>query len=144
MYPLEKILSLEIKMSSIFTKIINGEVSSYKIYEDELIFSFLAVPQNELGHTLVIPKREIDYFIDVPLDLYLDVQKKSYYIAKAIQLATNCKKVGTITQGFEVAHYHHHLIPLFSGQEFSFANAKNRTDEQMREIQEKILSFLSL
>lgn len=131
-------------MSSVFTKIIRGEISSYKIYENEDVYAFLAVPQNKLGHTLVVPKKEIDYFLDVPIDIYLKVQDCSYRIAKAIHKATSCRKVGTLTQGFEVPHYHHHLIPLWTGDEFDFKNAKKETDENMKKIQEKIISYLEV
>ena len=129
-------------MSSVFTKIINGELPSYKIYEDDLTFSFLALDQVNLGHTLVIPKREVNHWFDVPREDYLRVQLNAQEIAKAIQRATNSPRVATVTLGFEVQHYHLHLIPAWSIAEVQFSRAQKRSAEEMISIREKIISQL--
>ena len=129
-------------MASIFTKIINGELPCYKIHEDELTFSFLALDQVNLGHTLVIPKAEVNHWFDVPANAYTQVGLNAQKIAKAIQTATGCPRVGTMVAGFEVPHYHLHLIPAWSIPDLDFKRAKRRTDEEMKDIQNKIISAL--
>jgi histidine triad (HIT) family protein len=129
-------------MSSVFTKIVNGELPSYKIHEDELTFSFLALDQVNLGHTLVIPKREVNHWFDVPEEDYTRVQLKAQEIAKAIQKATDAPRIATVTLGFEVQHYHLHLIPAWSIAEVQFSRAQRRSVEEMNSIQKKIVSHL--
>ncbi len=129
-------------MTSIFTRIINGELPSYKIQEDEHTFSILALDQVNLGHTLVIPKLEIDSFMDLPEPYYSAVFTNAKIIAQAIQKATQCPRVGTIIAGFEVPHFHYHLIPAWSIPDLNFARAQRKTPEEMTEIQNKIISFL--
>ncbi len=130
-------------MASIFTKIINGELPCYKIHEDEKTFSFLALDQVNLGHTLVIPKQEVNHWFDVPPDVYTQVGLNAQKIAKAIQLATGAPRVGTIVAGFEVPHYHLHMIPAWSIPELDFRRATRRTAEEMKQIQEKIIQHLN-
>ena len=127
---------------SIFTKIIAGELPCYKIHEDDKTFSFLAIPPNQLGHTLVVPKKEIDHFIDVPEEIYLQVMKNAYKISQAIFKAVDCKRIGSMVQGFEVPHFHYHLIPLNSPRDLDFSNARERSSQEMKEVQKKILKFL--
>lgn len=127
---------------SVFTKIIQGELPCYKIHEDELTFSFLALDQVNLGHVLVIPKQEINHWLDVPQDAFLRVHSNAQKIGKAIMKATNCPRVGTIVAGFEVPHFHLHLIPAWSIPDLSFSRAKKRTDEEMKQIQAAILEYL--
>ncbi|MGE3760360.1 MAG: HIT family protein, partial [Pseudobdellovibrionaceae bacterium] len=98
---------------SLFTKIIAGELPCYKIHEDELTFSFLALDQINLGHTLVVPKLEVDHFMEVPPDTATRLFLNSQMIGKAIRKVTECKRVGIIVQGFEVPHTHIHLIPAW-------------------------------
>jgi len=119
-----------------------GDLPCYKIFEDEYTFSILALDQVNLGHTLVIPKLEIDSFIDLPEPHYSAVFKNAQRISKAIKNATQCPRVGTIIAGFEVPHFHYHLIPAWSIPDLSFTRAKKRTPEEMSEIQKKIISFL--
>ncbi len=130
-------------MASIFTKIINGELPCYKIHEDEKTLSFLALDQIHLGHTLVIPKQEVNHWFDVPPDVYTQVGLNAQKIAKAIQKATGCPRVGTIVAGFEVPHYHLHMIPAWSIPELDFKRATRRTAEEMKQIQEKIIQHLN-
>ncbi len=129
-------------MGSIFTKIINGELPAYKIHEDDFTIAILALDQVNLGHTLVIPKIEVDSFMDLPEPHYSAVFKSAQKIAKAIKQATQCPRVGTIIAGFEVPHFHYHLIPAWSIPELSFSRAKRMSPEEMTSIQQKIISFL--
>lgn len=129
-------------MASIFTKIINGEIPSYKVFEDEHTYAFLDINPINVGHTLVIPKIEIDYFLDVPEPYYSAVFNNSKLIAKAIHEATNCKRVGTIIAGWDVPHFHYHLIPMLDYTDLDFKKGKKRTEEEMKDIQSKIISNL--
>lgn len=131
-------------MASIFTKIINGELPSYKIHEDELTFSFLALDQVNLGHVLVIPKQEVNHWFDVPEKTYIQVQLNAQKIAKAIKSATNCPRVGVMVAGFEVQHYHVHLIPAWSIPDLDFKRASRRSEAEMKDIQKKIQTALDL
>lgn len=129
-------------MASVFTKIIKGELPSYKIHEDEKTISILTIEPISLGHTLVIPKMEVNHWFDVPPDIYTQCGLNAQKIAKAIIQATGCPRVGTIVAGFEVPHYHLHLVPAWSIPDLDFKRAKKHSDQEMREIQEKIISFL--
>lgn len=129
-------------MTSVFTKIINGELPSYKIHEDDKTISILTIDPISLGHTLVIPKMEVNHWFDVPSDIYTQVALNSQRIAKAILAATGCPRVGTIVAGFEVPHYHLHLIPAWSIPDLDFKRAARRSEQDMKQIQEKIISFL--
>lgn len=129
-------------MASIFTRILKGELPAYKIHEDEYTFAILAMDQVNLGHTLVIPKLEVDSFMDLPEPHYSAVFKNAQMIAKAIKKATNCPRVGTIIAGFEVPHFHYHLIPAWSIPDLSFSRAQRRTPEEMADIQKKIIAYL--
>ena len=129
-------------MASIFTKIINGELPCYKIHEDDLTLSFLALDQVNLGHCLVIPKAEVNHWFDVPAEVYTRVGLNAQKVAQAIKKATDCPRVGTMVAGFEVPHYHMHLIPAWSIPDLDFKRAKRRTDEEMKDIQKKIISYL--
>jgi histidine triad (HIT) family protein len=129
-------------MSSVFTKIINGELPSYKIHEDDLTISILALDQVNLGHVIVIPKQEINHWFDVPAEIYTRVGLNAQLIAKAIIKATGCPRVGTIVAGFEVPHYHLHLIPAWSIPDLDFKRAKRLADDVMKDMQSKIKSYL--
>lgn len=129
-------------MASVFTKIINGELPCYKIHEDDLTLSFLALDQVNLGHTLVIPKAEVNHWFDVPPEIFTRVGLNAQKIARAIKEATGCPRVGTMVAGFEVPHYHLHLIPAWSIPDLDFKRAQKKSDEEMRQIQQKIVSLL--
>lgn len=129
-------------MSSVFTKIIEGELKAYKVYEDERVLSFLSLGQINLGHCLVIPKVEVDHFFDVESEDYDHMFRVSKKISKAIKKVTGCVRVGCAIQGFEVHHAHIHLIPLWEPKEFSFSNQKERSSEEMEMMQEKIIKGL--
>lgn len=130
-------------MSSIFTKLIQGDLPCYKIYEDERVFSFLALDQINLGHCLVVPKNEVDHFYDMAQEDYNAVFEASQLVSRAIKKTTDCTRVGLAVQGFEVPHAHVHLVPLWGADEFSFSRGKQRTPDEMAEIQQKIVSELN-
>lgn len=129
-------------MASIFTKIINNELPSYRIHEDELTISILTLHQIQLGHTLVIPKVEVNHWYDVPENYLFQVEKNGAAIAKAIKQATGCTRVLKTAIGFEVPHYHLHLIPAWSMADLNFSAAKAFSEEECRAIQAKIKSYL--
>lgn len=129
-------------MASVFSKILKGELPSYKIYEDDLTYAFLAYPGIRLGHTLVIPKLEIDYFVDVPEPHYSAVFQNAKKIARAIKPATQCLRVGTAIVGLEVPHFHYHLIPLSEIGDLDFKKAKKFPDDEMKAIQKKITDLI--
>lgn len=129
-------------MPSVFTKIITGELPSYKIYEDTLTFSFLALDQVNLGHVLVIPKEEVNHWFETSPATFTQVGLNSQKIAKAIKSATGCPRVGVMVAGFEVPHYHIHLIPAWSIPDLDFKKAKRFSVQEMKTIQEKIIQAL--
>ncbi len=129
-------------MASVFTKILNGELPGYKIYEDEFCFAILALDQVNLGHSLVIPKVEVDSFIDTPEPYYSAVFTAAKKISSAIRTASGAPRVGSIIAGFEVNHFHLHLIPAWSIPELSFSRAQRRSSEEMLEMQSKIKKLL--
>ena len=129
-------------MSSIFTKIINNELPAYRILEDELTISILALDQVSPGHVIVIPKQEINHWFDVPSEVYTRVGLNAQKIAKAIQKFSGCPRVGTIVAGFEVPHYHLHLIPAWNISDIDFKRAQRLQDHEMKKIAETIKSYL--
>ncbi len=102
-------------MASVFTKIISGDIPSYKVYEDDSYFAFLDISPLAKGHTLVVPKQEVDYIFDLSDEVYQGLMQVSKRIALAIQSAVPCKRIGIAVVGLEVPHAHIHLIPLHSG-----------------------------
>lgn len=129
-------------MASVFSKIIAGELPAYRLLEDELTISVLTIEPIHLGHALVIPKTEVNHWFDVPEKEYLQVQKNAQRIGRAIQKATGSSRVLTAAIGFEVHHYHLHLIPAWSMADLNFSKATKRSETEMLEIQKKILSLL--
>lgn len=131
-------------MSSVFTKIINGELPCYKIFEDDWTFSFLALDQVTEGHTLVIPKQEINHWTEVPETLYLQLQSNALKIGKAVHTYTKSPRVITAMVGFEVPHVHMHLIPAWGISDLDFKKGKRLPPNEMERIQKGILSELKL
>lgn len=123
----------------IFSKIAAGEIPSYKCAEDEQFYAFLDINPIQKGHTLVIPRREVDYVFDMNDDeigAYMVFAKK---VAVAIKRAFPCKKVGMAVLGLEVPHAHIHLVPMQSEKDMIFSNPKLKlTEEEFREISQKI------
>ncbi len=129
-------------MATVFTKIIRGELPSFKVYEDDRVIAILALDQVSLGHTLVIPKTEVNHFYDAGDEDYQAVFKAAKKISKAIHKATKAPRVTAVIAGFEVPHFHLHLIPAANVSEMSFANAKRRSSEDMSDILERIRAHL--
>ena len=123
---------------SIFTKIVKGEIPAYKIAENERFLAFLDVFPTTKGHTLVIPKEQVDYIFDLNDDTYIGLMAFAKEVAKAIKKAVPCNRVGVAVVGLEVPHAHVHLIPLNSMQDMNFANKKEFSKEEMEEVAEKI------
>ena len=130
-------------MASIFTKIIHGEIPSYKIAENDQYIAILdAFPLVE-GHVLVIPKQEVDKIFDLDKTTYLGLMDFSYEIAQAIEKAIPCLRVGVAVVGLEVPHVHVHLVPLNSMHDINFSNQKLQLSaEKMIEIADTIKSYL--
>jgi len=129
-------------MSSIFTKIVNGEIPSYKIAEDENYLAFLDVNPNATGHTLCIPKQEINKIFDMEEDLYLGLMKFSRKVAKAVEKTVECKRIGVAVVGLEVPHVHVHLIPLHDMDDMRFQRKVSLTKEEFEELTKAIQSNL--
>ncbi|HEY4649879.1 MAG TPA: HIT family protein [Pontibacter sp.] len=124
--------------ASIFTRIINGEIPAYKIAEDERYLAFLDVFPTTQGHTLVIPKQQIDYIFDLDDELYLGLMAFAKKVAAAVEKAVPCKRVGVAIVGLEVPHAHVHLIPLNNMQDMNFANKKQFSQQEFEATAEKI------
>ena len=130
-------------MSSIFTKIINGDIPCYKIAEDAHYIAFLDVFPLKKGHTLIVPKKEIDYLFDLESETYLGLMDFSKKIAIAIKLAYPCNRVGMTVIGLEVPHAHIHLIPINTMNDMNFSNEKLPLTKQEFEVcAENIKDFL--
>ena len=111
-------------MPSIFTRIVNGEIPCHKVAEDDCFLAFLDINPLAQGHTLVIPKQEVDYFFDLEDDLLADLQVFAKKVAKAIEKACPCLRVGVAVLGLEVPHAHMHLVPLHGVRDLDFGKEK--------------------
>jgi histidine triad (HIT) family protein len=130
-------------MASIFTKIISGEIPAYKIAEDDNYLAFLDVFPLVVGHTLVIPKKEIDYIFDMDDDLFNGLHLFSKKIARAVEMAIPCKRVGVAVIGLEVPHAHIHLVPLNVMNDINFSRPKiTVSKEVMEETLQRIKAHL--
>ena len=129
-------------MSSIFTKIVKGEIPCYKIAEDANFLAFLDVNPNAKGHTLCIPKQEIDQLFEIDDELYLGLMQFSKKIAAALQKTVTCKRIGMAAIGLEVPHAHIHLIPLNEMDEMRFQNKVSMTKEEFEALAKQIQSHL--
>ncbi|KAF2508005.1 HIT family protein [Flavobacterium zhairuonense] len=129
-------------MASIFTKIVNGEIPAYKIAEDENFLAFLDVNPNAKGHTLCIPKQEIDKIFDMDDELYLGLMKFSKKVAIALEKTVPCKRVGVAVVGLEVPHTHVHLIPLNHMDEMRFIDKVSLSKEEFEALAKDIQSNL--
>lgn len=126
-------------MATIFSKIVAGEIPSYKVAEDEQFYAFLDINPLAKGHTLVIPKREVDYFFDLEDDEIAAMQVFAKRVATAIKRAFPCIKVGQAVLGLEVPHAHIHLVPMQSERDMLFTNPKLKLSaEEFKEIASKI------
>lgn len=130
-------------MTSVFTKIIKGEIPSYKIAEDDRHYAFLDINPIAEGHTLVVPKKEIDYFFDLPESYLESTILFARKVVKGIDRSLKPLRTGIIVQGLEVPHAHIHLIPLYThNQSMSFSNRVNVSEDRMKEIAKKVTEEL--
>lgn len=129
-------------MATIFTKIINGEIPCYKIAEDDDFIAFLDINPNAKGHTLCVPKKEVDKIFDLEDELYLKLMIFSKKIAKALEKAVSCNRVGVAVIGLEVPHVHVHLIPINRMEEMTFNEKVKLTDGEFNKIAERVRKFL--
>lgn len=127
---------------SIFTKIINGDIPSYKITENEDFFVFLDINPNAAGHTLVVPKVEVDKLFEMEDELYTKLFQYSKTIAKAVEKAVPCKRVGMSVIGLEVPHVHVHLVPLNTMEDATFGKKEKLTDAEFKALAKSISDYL--
>lgn len=129
-------------MPTLFTKIANGDIPSYKVAEDENFFAFLDINPNAKGHTLCIPKTEEDKIFDLDEDTYLGLMSFSRKVAKAIEKTVSCKRVGIAVVGLEVPHVHVHLIPINEMKEMTFQHKISMEESDFKALALEIQSNL--
>jgi len=121
-------------MASIFTKIINGEISSYKVAEDDAFFAFLDINPNAKGHVLVVPKKEVNKIFDLDEAIYTGLMQFARKVAIALEKVVPCERVGISVIGLEVPHVHVHLIPLNSMNDIDFKHKVSLTKEEFTDL----------
>jgi histidine triad (HIT) family protein len=130
-------------MASIFTRIIAGEIPSYKVAESEHFYAFLDVFPLAEGHTLVVPKIEVDNIFDLEPELYMQLFSFAQTVAKGIQQAIPCRKVGMSVVGLEVPHAHIHLIPINQVSDMNFSREKSKAEDfALSATRDKIIACL--
>ena len=129
-------------MPSIFTKIINKEIPCYKIAENDQFIAFLDINPNAKGHTLCVPKQEINKVFDMPEKLYLDLMRFSREVAIALEKTVPCKRVGLSVIGLEVPHVHVHLIPLNDMKQMTFQHKVTQSEGELNALAKKIANNL--
>jgi histidine triad (HIT) family protein len=125
-------------MSSLFTKIINKEIPCYKVYEDEFVLAFLDIFPIAYGHTLVIPKKEVDSWLDLSGEQYLYLQIMSQKIAKAVKQVVGCQKIGQMIDGRDIPHCHIHLIPLVNDHKINEKSAPAMAQKDFEELSKEV------
>lgn len=129
-------------MASIFTKIINGEIPCYKVAEDDNFIAFLDVNPNAKGHTLCVPKQEINKIFDMEEEHYLALMQFSRKVAKALEKTVDCKRIGVAVVGLEVPHVHVHLIPLQDMDDMRFERKTSLTKDEFEALAKAIAQNL--
>ena len=129
-------------MPSIFTKIINKEIPCYKIAENDQFIAFLDINPNAKGHTLCVPKQEINKVFDMPEKLYLDLMRFSREVAIALEKTVPCKRVGVSVIGLEVPHVHVHLIPLNDMKQMTFQHKVTQSEAELNALAKQIANNL--
>lgn len=129
-------------MATLFSRIISGEIPAHRIAENEEFFAFLDINPVQVGHTLVVPKREVDYYFDLTDEELGRMQAFSKLVAQAIKQYTACLKVGVAVMGLEVNHAHLHLIPLKDNGDMNIYNKKTQTSEELAKTAEGIRACL--
>lgn len=127
-------------MATLFSRIAAGEIPSYKVAADDKYFAFLDINPVQPGHTLVIPRREIDNIFDLSADEYADLQRFAHRVAKAIEATVPCRKIGVAVIGLEVPHAHIHLIPITNEGDMDFTKKKTLPAEEMEKLAAGIAS----
>ncbi|MEN9881518.1 MAG: hypothetical protein RLZZ308_701 [Candidatus Parcubacteria bacterium] len=127
-------------MSSIFSKIINDELTGYKVYEDEYVCAILDSNPIQKGHTLVIPKQEVDYLFDLDEALFDKVMHRTRYMAQVLKAKLGCARVCVMVEGYAVPHAHIHLIPTDSPDDLDKKHIYKASEEELRTVQQLIIS----
>jgi histidine triad (HIT) family protein len=122
-------------MSTIFSKIINGEIPAYKIYEDDIVCAFLDVNPMQKGHTLVVPKIEVDDFLKLDEEMFDKVMHRVRYVAQVIKGKTGCARVCMLVEGYQIPHAHMHLVPTNTPDDFDKSHVHTATDDELKEMQ---------
>lgn len=121
-------------MATIFTRIINGEIPSYKVDENEKFYAFLDINPVQRGHTLIVPKQEVDYIFDLDDDAIGEMMVFAKKVAKRIKAAIECRKVAVVVIGLEVPHAHIHLVPISKEGDLNFSNKLTLSREELEHI----------
>ncbi len=130
-------------MATIFTKIVKGEIPSHKVFEDEKFYAFLDINPLAKGHTLVIPKQEVDYLFDIDDELLSEMIVVSKKVAKALEKAVSCTRVGMMVIGLEVPHAHIHLIPIQTERDMNLSNKRVKlSKDEFEKVASDISSFI--
>ena len=129
-------------MATLFTKIIQWDIPSYKIYEDEFVYAFLDIFPQKPGHTLIVPKCEVNHFSEVPEPYYSAIFTAAKHISPAIQDATGCERVCMTILGYEIPHCHCHLIPTEQESDMHFADVPQALNKDLSAMQKRIIENL--
>lgn len=130
-------------MATIFSRIIAGEIPSYKIAEDDRFYAFLDISPMQVGHTLVVPKQEVDYLFDLEDSLLADMVVFAKRVAKAIEKAVECRRVGMMVVGLEVPHAHIHLIPIREERDMDLSGSRVKlSQDEFEQIAQQIRTAL--
>lgn len=129
-------------MATLFTKIINGEIPCHKVTEDDNFIAFLDINPNAKGHTLCVPKKEINKIFDMEATHYLDLMKFSHKVAKALEKTVSCERIGMAVIGLEVPHVHVHLIPINAMREMTFQHKVQMESSELAALANEIAAHI--